>query len=211
MERIPEELYKKDLHDPDNHDGVITHLEANILECKIKWALESITMNKTGGGDAISNPKRWCCESVALNIPANLESSAVTTALEKVSFHSSSKERQCQSIFNYCTLAFISHASKVILKILQTRLQQYVNHELPDDQAGFRKDRGARHQIANTRWIMEKQESSRKTSISAFLTTVKPLTVWITTNSEKFFKRWEYQTTLPASWEICMQVKKQQN
>ena len=95
-------------------------------------------------------------------MPANLESSAVATALEKVSFHSSSKERQCQRIFNYCTLAFISHASKVILKILQTRLQQYVNRELPDDQAGFRIDRGARHQIANIRWIMEKQESSEK-------------------------------------------------
>ena len=85
--------------------------------------------------------------------------------------------------------------SKVMLKILQARLQQYVNHELPDVQAGFRKGRGTRDQIANIHWIMGKQESSRKTSISALLTMPKPLTVWITINCGKFFKRWEYQTT----------------
>ena len=82
-----------------------------------------------------------------------------------------------------------------MLKILQARLQQYVNHELPDVQAGFRKDRGTRDQITNIRWIIKKQESSRKTSISALLTMPKPLTVWITTNCGKFFKRWESQTT----------------
>ena len=97
-----------------------------------------------------------------------------------------------------------------MLKILQARLQQYVNHEIPDFQAGFRKGRGTRDQIANIRWITEKQESSRKTSISALLTMPKPLTVWITTNCGKFLTKWEYQTTWPTSWEICMQVKKQQ-
>ena len=89
-------------------------------------------------------------------MPANLETSAVATGLEKVSFHSNPKERQCQRI------ALISHASKVMLKILQARLQQYMNCELPDVQAGFRKGRGTRDQIANIRWIIEKQESSRK-------------------------------------------------
>ena len=98
----------------------------------------------------------------------------------------------------------------VMLKILQARLQQYMNRELPDVQAGFWKGRGTRDQIANILWIIEKEESSRKTSISALLTMPKPLTVWITINYEKFFKRWEYQTTWPASWEICIQVKKQQ-
>ena len=88
-----------------------------------------------------------------------------------------------------------SHTSKVILKILQARLQQYVNREIPDIQAGFRKDRGTRDQIANIHWIIKKQGSSRKTSTFAFLTTPKPLTVWITTNCGKFLKRWEYQTT----------------
>ena len=87
---------------------------------------------------------------------------------------------------NECSIALISHASKVMLKILQARLQQYVNHELPDVQAGFRKDRGTRDQTANIRWIMEKAESSRKTSISALLTMPKPLTVWITINCGKF-------------------------
>ena len=96
---------------------------------------------------------------------------------------------------NYCTIVLISYASKVMLKILQARLQQYVNCELPDVQAGFRKGRGTRDQIANICWIIKKQESSRKTSISVLLTMPKPLTVWITTNCGKFFKRWEYQFT----------------
>ena len=86
----------------------------------------------------------------------------------------------------YCTIALISHASKVMLKILQARLQQYVNCELPDVQAGFRKGRGTRDQIANICWIMEKSKSSRKTSISALLTMPKPLTVWITINCGTF-------------------------
>ena len=91
--------------------------------------------------------------------------------------------------------ALISHASKVMLKILQASLQQYMNCEIPDVQAGFRKGRGTRDQIANICWIIKKQESSRKTSISALLTMPKPLTVWITINCGKFRKRWEYQTT----------------
>ena len=93
-----------------------------------------------------------------------------------------------------CTIALISHASKVMLKILQARLQQHMNRELPDVQAGFRKGRGTRDQIANIPWIIEKG-CSRKTSTFALLTTPNPLTVWITTNRGKFLKRWEYQTT----------------
>ena len=111
---------------------------------------------------------------------------------------------------NYCTAALISHTSKVMLKILQTRIQQYVNREFLDLQAGCRKGRGTRDQIVNIRWIIEKQENSRKTSTSASLTMIKLLTVWVTTNCGKFLKRWEYQTTWQGSWEICMQVKKQQ-
>ena len=102
-----EELYKKDLHEPDNHNGVITHLEPDILECEVKRALGSITMNKASGGDEyISNPKRRCCESTALDMAANLENSAVATGLEKVSFHSNPKERQCQrmlKLLHNCT------------------------------------------------------------------------------------------------------------
>ena len=92
------------------------------------------------------------------------------------------KKGNAKECSNYCTIALISHASKVMLKILQARLQQYVNHELPDVQAGFRKGRGIRDQIGS--W--KKQENSRKTSISALLTMPKPLTVWITINCEKF-------------------------
>ena len=102
----------------------------------------------------------------------------------------SQRKKECS---NYCTIALISHASKVMLKILQARLQQYVNRELPDVQSGFRKGRGTRDQIANIRWSLKKEESSRKTS--ALLTRPKPLIVWIITNCGKFFKRLEYQTT----------------
>ena len=96
------------------------------------------------------------------------------------------KKGNAKECSNYCTIALISHASKVMLKILQARIQQYVNRELPDAQAGFRKDRGTRDQIASIRWIMEKARESRKTSISAFLTMPKRLTVWITVNCGKF-------------------------
>ena len=95
-------------------------------------------------------------------MPANLENSAVATGLEKVSFHSNPKERQCQECSNYHTIALISHASKVMLKILQARLQQHMNHELPDVQAGFRKGRGTRDQNANIRWIIEKEKEFQR-------------------------------------------------
>ena len=91
-----EELYKNDLHDPDNHNGVITHLEPNILECKVKCVLGSITMNKASGGDGIPVELFQILKDDAVNMPANLENSAVATGLEKVSFHSNPKERQCQ-------------------------------------------------------------------------------------------------------------------
>ena len=102
------------------------------------------------------------------------------------------------------------YCSKVMLKILQARLQHYMNHELPDVQAGFRKSRGIRNQITNICWIIEKSREFQKNIYFCFLTMPKALTMWITINCGKFWKRWEYQTTLPASWEICMQVKKQQ-
>ena len=106
-----EELYKKDLHDPDNHDSVITHLEPDILECEVKWALESITTNNASGGDGIPVElfqilKDDAVKRAALSIPANLENSAVATGLEKVSFHSNPKERQCQrmlKLLHNCT------------------------------------------------------------------------------------------------------------
>ena len=117
------------------------------------------------------------------------------------------KKGNAKECSNDCTIALISHASKVMLKILQARLQ-YVNRELPDVQAGF-KGRGTRDQIANICWIMEKAREFQKTSIYALMTLPKPLTVWITINCGKFWKRWAYQTTWSASWEAYMQVRKQ--
>ena len=120
------------------------------------------------------------------------------------------KKGNAEECSNYHTVVFISHASKGMLKILQVSLQQYMNHELSDVQAGFRKGRGTRNQIANIHWIIEKARGSRKTSISALLTLPKSLNVCTTTNCGKFWKRWEYQTSWPASWETCMQVRKPQ-
>ena len=112
---------------------------------------------------------------------------------------------------NYHTIALISHTSKVMLKIIQARLQQFVNCELPDVQAGFRKGRGSRDQIVNIPWIIAKaREFQKKKIYLCFIDYTKTLTVWISTNCGKFFKWWEYQTTLPPSWEICMLVKKPQ-
>ena len=117
------------------------------------------------------------------------------------------KEGNAKECSNYCTIAFISHASKVMLKILQARLQQYVNYELPNNQVGFRKGRGSRDQIANIIGSLKKQESSRKNIYFCFIDYAKALTVWITTNCRKFWKRWEYQATWPSPWEVCMQVR----
>ena len=138
-------------------------------------------------------------------MPANLENSAVATGVEKVSFHSNPKEGNTKECSNYRTIALNSHAGKVMLIILQARIQQYVNQELPDIQAGFKK---GSDQIASIHCILEKAREFQKTSAS--LTSLKCLTVWITTNCGKFLERWEYRTTLPASWEICVQVTKQQ-
>ena len=105
------------------------------------------------------------------------------------------KKGNAKECSNYCTIVVISHASKVMLNILQVRLQQYVNHELPDVQAGFRKGRETTEQMANIHWSTEKAREFQKKSTSALLPMPKSLTVWITRNCGKFWKRWEYQTT----------------
>ena len=126
------------------------------------------------------------------------------------------KKGNAKECTNYHTSALNSNASKAMLKILQARLQQYVNWEIPDVQAGYRRGRRTRNQIAKIPWIIKKarefQEKTNKqtTSTSVLLTMPKLLTVWITTNYGKFLKAWDYQTTLPDSWKICVQVKKQQ-
>ena len=142
---------------------------------------------------------------------ANLENSAGATGLEKVSFHSNPKARQCKECSNYCTIALISHTSKVMLKTLQARLQQYMNWELPDVQAGFRKGRGTRDQIANIRWITDKAREFQKNIYFCFNDYAK-FSLWMCGSQQTgiFLKRWKYQTTWSASWEMCMQVRKPQ-
>ena len=143
---------------------------------------------------------------------ADLENSAVATGLEKVNFHSNPKEKQCQRIFKL-PHNYTHHTGWQSMLKIQVRLQQYMNWELSEVQVGFRKGRGTRHQIANNHWIIEKAREFQKNIYFCFIafnySHAKPMTLWITTNCGKFFKRWEYQTTLPVSWDTCMQVKKQ--
>ena len=128
-------------------------------------------------------------------MPAHLENSAVATGLEKVSFHSNPKERQCQECSNYCTIALISHTSKVMLKIIQARLQQYVNHELSDIQAGFSKGRGTRDQIANIRWIIKKAREFQKNIYFCFIDYAKAFKSMDHDRLWKILQEMEYQTT----------------
>ena len=174
--RIYRKLYKKDLHDPDDHNGVNTNLEPDILECEVKWALGRITTNKASGGDGIPFELFQILKDDAVKVLHSICQQIWKTqhwpqAWERSVFIPISKEGNAKECSNYRTTALISHASKVMLKILQARLQQYMNHELPDVQAGFRKGRGTRDQIANICWIMEKaKEFQKKISISALLT-----------------------------------------
>ena len=173
---------KKDLHDPENHNGMVTHLESDILECEVKWALGSITTNKASGGDGIPVELFQILIDDAVKVLHSICQQIWKTQQwpqdwKRSIFIPIPKKGNAKECSNYHTIALISHASKVMLKILQARLQQYVNREHSDVQASSTKGRGTRNQIANIRWIMEKQESSRKTSISALLTMPKPLTV----------------------------------
>ena len=169
-----EELCKKDLHGPDNHDGVITHLVPDILEWEVKWALESITKNKASGGDGIP--------AELFQIPKDDAVKVLHSVCQQIWKTQPWPQDRKRSIFipipkkgndkecsNYHTIALISHASKVMLKIFQARLQQYMNCELPDVQDGFRKGRGARDQIANICWIIEKARGFQKNIYFCFI------------------------------------------
>ena len=157
-------------------------------------------MNKASGGDGIPVELFQILKDDAVKVLHSIRQQIWKTQQwpqdwKRSVFIPIPKKTNAKECSNYHTIALISHTNKIMFKILQARLQQYMNHELPDVQAAFRKGRRSRDQIANIRWIKKKQESSRKTSTSALLTMPKPLIVWITTNCGKFFKRWEYQTT----------------
>ena len=191
QQEYTEDLYKKDLHDLDNHNGVITHLEPGILECNVKQALGSITTNKASGGDGIPvelfqnlkddavrvshsicqqiwKPQQW---------PKDWKRSIFIPILKK------DNAKECSNCY---TIALISHAKKVMLKISQARPQQYMNCELPDVQPGFRKGRRTRYQIANICRITNKAREFQKNIYFCFIdyAKTKPLTLWITTNVE---------------------------
>ena len=149
-----EELYKKDLHDPDNHDGVITHLEPDILEWEVKWALGNITTNKASGGDGIPAELFQILKDNAMKVLHSICKQIWKTQQWPQGWKMSifipiPKKSNTKESSSSCPIALISHASKVMLKILQARLQKYVNWELPDVQSGFRKGRGTRDRIAN--------------------------------------------------------------
>ena len=149
-----EELYKKELHNPDNHNGVIIHLEPDILECKVMWALGNITVNKASGGDGIPVELFQILKDAAVKALHSMCQQIWKTQQwpqdqKKSVFIPIPKKGNAKECSNYLTITLISHASKMMLKILQARLQQYLNCELPNVQAGFRKGRGTRDQIAN--------------------------------------------------------------
>ena len=176
MLEYTEELYKKDLHDPYDHEGVITHthLELDILECEVRRDLGSITMKKRSGGDGIPvelfqilkddavKVVRTICQQIwkTQQWPQDWKRSVFIPIPKK------GNSKECSSC---CIIALISHSSKVMLKILQDRLQQYVNREIPDVQAGFRKGRGTRDQIANIHWIIKKARELQKIIYFCFI------------------------------------------
>ena len=146
------ELYKKDLHNTDNQDGAISHLEPDIMEREVKWTLGSITMNKTSGGDGITAELFQILKDDAVKVLHSISQQIWNTqqwprGWKWSVFIPIPKKGNAKECLNFCTIALISHTSKVMLKILQARLQQYMNHELPYVQAGFRKGRGIRDQI----------------------------------------------------------------
>ena len=143
-------------------------------------------------------------------MPGNLENPAVAQDWKRSVFIPIPKKDNAKECSNYRTIALISHASKVLLKILQARLQHYVNHELPDLQATFRKGRETRGQIANIHWIIEKAREFQKKHLLLLYWLHQNLWLHGSQQTGKLFKRWEYHTTLYSSWEICVQVKKQQ-
>ena len=169
--------------------------EPDILACKVKWALGSVTMNKAGGGDRIPAELFQILKDDAVKVLHSICQQIWKTQQWPQDWKRSvfipipnkGNPKECS---NYCTIALISHASKVMLKILQGRLQQYMNRELPDGQAGFRKGRGTRDQNANICWIIEKAREFQKNIYFCFINYAKPF-VWITTNCGKFWNRWE--------------------
>ena len=196
---------KKGPNEPDYYNGVVSHPVADILESETKWALGSTVVNKASGCDGIpielfktlKNDDIKVLHSICQQIWKTQQWPQDWKSLILIPIPKKSNTKECAS---YWIIALISHASKVMLKILHARLQHYANQELPDVQAGCRKGSRTKDQIANICQIIEKdREFQEKKSISVLSTTPKPLTVWIIINCGKLLKSWEYQITLPVS------------
>ena len=173
-QQYTKELYKKDIREPDNHDGVITHLEPDILECEVKWALGSITTSKASGGDAIPAKVFQILKDDAVKVLHSICQQIGKTQHWPQDWKTSifipiPKKGNAKECSVYHTIALISHASKVMLKIIQARLQQYLNQELLDVQVEFRKGRGTRVQIINIRWSIEKAREFQKNTYFCFI------------------------------------------
>ena len=209
------ELYKEDLHDLDDHDGVITHLESDILECEVKWALWSITTNKASWGDGIPAELLQILKDAAAKVLHSTCQQIWKTQQwpqdwKRSVFIPVPKKGNAKECSDYHTVALISHASKVMLKILQARLQQFMNRELPDVQTGFRKVRGTGDNIANICWIIEKAREFQENIYLCFIDYTK---VFDCVDDNKLWeplKQMGIPDQFSCSWETCMQVKKQQ-
>ena len=191
MAKINSRTIQKRSSDPDNHNGVITHLEPDILECKVKWALGIITMNKASGGDGIPVELFHILKDDAVKVLHSICQQIWKTQQgaqdwKRSVFSTIPKKSNDKECSNYHTIALMSYASKVMLKILQARLQQYMNCELPDVQLVLEKAEEPEINLPTSAGSWKKQESSRKTFISVLLAMPKPLTVWITINCGKF-------------------------
>ena len=170
-----EELYKKDVNYPDDHDVVISNLKPDFLKGKVKWALGRITTNKASTGDGITVELFQILKDDAVQVLQSIYQQIWKTQQwqkdwKRSLFITIPKKGNAKDCSSYHTIALISHASKVMLKICKDRLQQYVNREPPDVQAGFRKVRGTRDQTANNHWIIKKAREFQKTFTSASLT-----------------------------------------
>ena len=182
-----EELHKKDLNDPDNHDGVVSHPKPDILECEVKWPLGSTTANKASGGDGIPAELFEILMDDAIKVlhskcQPSWKTQQWPQDWKRSIFIPIPKKGSTKECSNYRTIDLISHAIKVTFKTLQSSLQQYVNRKLPDVQTGFRKGRETKDQIANIHWIIEKAKEFQKNIYLCFIDYTKAFTVWFVTN-----------------------------
>ena len=198
-----EDLYKKDFNEPDYYDGVVSHPESHILESKVKQALGRTAVNKAGRWDEIRVELFKTLKDDAVKVLHSICQQIQKTQQwpqdwKRSILISVPKKGSTKECANHQTSEHISHASKVMLKIFHGRLQHYVNQELPDVQAGLRKRRRTRDQIANIYWIIDKTREFQK-NIQLSLVDYTKAFVWIITNCGKLLKRWKYQTTLSVS------------